>query len=94
MAGVIEATELLDIEMDQFARPLALIAAHRLGRVDPGQPAKPFPPEPARDSGPRQAEFVGNRRPCHPLAPAQMHDQRHRRRLGPTRDAGRRACAV
>jgi hypothetical protein len=32
MADALEPAELLDIDMDQFARMLSLVAAHRLGR--------------------------------------------------------------
>ena len=35
MADTVEAGELLDVEMDEFARPLALVAALP-ARVEPG----------------------------------------------------------
>ena len=34
MAGPLEAAELLDVDVDQFAGLLALVAAHRLGRLE------------------------------------------------------------
>jgi hypothetical protein len=40
MADLVEAAELLDIEVEQFARMLASVAAHRLGRVDISDPAQ------------------------------------------------------
>ena len=94
VAGLVEAPELLDIEMDQFARALTLVAADGLGRVDLHQPPQPFPPKPARDGGPREARPGGNHRPCHAEGPAQMHDQQNCAWLQPPRQAGGRACVV
>jgi hypothetical protein len=34
MADAVEAGELLDVEMDEFAGTLAMVAANRLGRDD------------------------------------------------------------
>ena len=48
MAGPVEPAELLDVEMDQLARPGALVTPHRLGRIEPGQPPHPRPCQPAR----------------------------------------------
>src|SRR5690606_26819627 len=94
VAGLVEATQPLDIEVDQLAGSHALIAARWRGRVDPVEAAKPFTPEPARDGGSRQAKSGGNRCPGQAKAPAQMRDQRHRGSLQPSRDAGGRACVV
>lgn len=72
--GLVEPARLRDIQMDQLARPIALVTAQGLGRVDPGQSAKPSAPEPARDGGPGQLERRGDRRPGHPQGPPQLQD--------------------
>jgi hypothetical protein len=38
-----DATELLDVEMDEFARPLPLIAADRFGRLQGTELIEPAP---------------------------------------------------
>ena len=38
MADAFEAAELLDVDVDQLAGMLALVTAHRLGRLQGGEP--------------------------------------------------------
>ena len=45
MANTVDSAELFDIEMDQLARVLALVAAHRLGRFQGGQLVEPQTPQ-------------------------------------------------
>src|ERR1041384_877000 len=57
MADPVEAAELFDIDVDQFAGMLALVAAHRGGgfeRLDAGEAEAP---EDAADRGRRDADF-------------------------------------
>ena len=44
-----DAAKLLDVEVDQLARVLALIAADRLGRLQRGEPVQPEPMQDAAD---------------------------------------------
>jgi hypothetical protein len=45
VADLVEAAQLLDVDMDQFARMLALIAHHRFGGLQISDPAKFGPPQ-------------------------------------------------
>ena len=55
-----EAAELLDVDVDQFAGALALVAPDRLGRLQGFQSVEPEPAQDAADGGRRQAGFLGN----------------------------------
>src|SRR3954452_11750665 len=60
MANAVEATELFDIDVDQFAGMLALVAANRRGgfeRLDAGEAEAP---EDAADRGRRDADGSGD----------------------------------
>src|SRR5262245_48557358 len=52
-----DPTEFLDIEMDQFARLLALITTDRFGRLQGAELVEPAPFENAADSRRRNADF-------------------------------------
>jgi hypothetical protein len=41
VAYLIELTEFFDVDMDEFARVLRLVATHRLGRFQRRQPVEP-----------------------------------------------------
>ena len=47
MADLIEFTELFDVDVDQFAGPLALVAPHRLGWFQRSEPIEAQPPKDA-----------------------------------------------
>ena len=57
VADPVEAAELLDVDVDELAGMLALIAAHRLGRLQCADAVEPQAPEDAADGGRRDAEF-------------------------------------
>jgi hypothetical protein len=68
-----DLAELLGVEVDQLARPRALIAYDRWPRLERGQPAEPAPAQDAADGRERQAEAAGDLRPAQAL-PAQALD--------------------
>ena len=43
VAGTSNAAKLLDVDVEELARPLALVAVRRLGRLEPRQLAQPDP---------------------------------------------------
>ena len=60
MADALEAAELLDVDVDQLAGMLALVAAHRLGRLQGGEAVEAEALEDAADGRRRDAEFGGD----------------------------------
>jgi hypothetical protein len=60
MADAVDAAKLFDVDVDQFARVLALVAAHRLGRFERPQLAEPAAFEDTADAGRRNACFGGD----------------------------------
>src|SRR3954465_12382767 len=56
MADAVEAAELFDIDVDQFAGMFALVAAHRRGGFKRLDPAEAEAPEDAADRGRRDAD--------------------------------------
>jgi hypothetical protein len=52
-----EASELLDVEVQELARPLTLIAAHRQRLLQLLQAAEPAPLQPGGDGGARQMQL-------------------------------------
>src|SRR3954469_19189787 len=56
MADPVEAAELFDIDVDQFARMLALVAAHRRGGFERLDAVEAEVPEDAADRGRRDAD--------------------------------------
>ena len=79
MADCIEAAEFLDIDVDQFARPLPLVPPHRRGRFQIAQPTETQALQDAADGGRRDAELGGDRL-AGPALPPQVPDPRHHRR--------------
>ena len=55
-----DATKLLDVEMNEFARLLPLIAADWFGRLQGTELIEPSPSQNAADGGGRDAEFAGD----------------------------------
>jgi hypothetical protein len=86
MADALDAPELLDVEMDQLARVLALVADHRGLGFERREAAEPAPAQDRADGRDRHPELAGDGRPGQPLAP-QLLDRRHR----PGREPGRAA---
>jgi|SRR5208282_1483233 len=68
-----DPAELLDIEMDEFARMLALIAPNRLGRLQRAQLVQSQPPQDTADGGGRDPSLGGDLLASPPLA-AQLLD--------------------
>src|SRR4051812_15423713 len=60
MADAIDAAELLDVDMDQFARRVALIADGRRPGRESGKPTEPMAAQHAADGGDRAAEPPGH----------------------------------
>src|ERR1700751_6280736 len=52
-----DAAELFDVEVDQLARVLTLISAHRLGWFQRREPVEPEPPQDAADGRRRYPDF-------------------------------------
>src|SRR5690606_18190384 len=73
VADLVEAAELLDVEVDQLARLLALVAADRLGRLQVAQSAEAGPAQHAADRRGRDAGRGGDL-PADPALPAQLDD--------------------
>jgi hypothetical protein len=79
-----DPAELLDIDVQQLARPLALVAIGRLGGLEPGELAEPDPGQDALHRGERHPERRGD------LGASQAHPPQGRDRLDPI--LRRRAC--
>ena len=60
MADPVELAELFDVDVDQFAGMFALIAPHRLGRLQIAYPVQAQPPQDATDGRRRDADFGGD----------------------------------
>ena len=71
-----DPAELLDIEMDEFARMLALIAPDRFGRLQRAQLVQSLPPQDPADSGWRDPGLGGDllARPALPAPPLDLFD--------------------
>src|SRR5258705_11220525 len=61
MADTIELTELFDVDVDQLAGPLTLIAAHRFGGLQGAQSIEAQPLEDAAHRGGRDTDVGGDR---------------------------------
>jgi hypothetical protein len=58
MAHRLEPTELLDVEMKQFAAGCPLVSADRFGRLQRVKPTEPVPPQDESDGRARKAELT------------------------------------
>jgi hypothetical protein len=63
-----DAPELLGVDVDQLARPLALVAHDRWPRLERRQPAEPEPAQDAADRRDRNGELARDRRAAQALA--------------------------
>src|SRR6202047_1882841 len=61
LANSLEAPQFLDVEMDQLARMLSLIAPHRRGRLEGAEAVQAQPLEDPADGCRRDAGLLGNR---------------------------------
>jgi len=59
VARPVEAAELLDVDVDEFAGVLAFVAPHRLGRFERLEAVEPEASEDPADGGGRHAELGG-----------------------------------
>lgn len=71
VADTREAGELLDVEMDQFARPLALIASDRLLGHQRGKASEPHSRQPSGHRGAGKAQPDGDLLAAQPILPTQ-----------------------
>ena len=69
MADRLETTELFDVEMDELAGALALIAAHWLGRLQAGEAMEAEALQDPADGGLRNSDFQSNLLAGTPFAP-------------------------
>jgi hypothetical protein len=60
VSDLIELTELFDVDVDQLAGMLALIAPHRLGGLERGEPIEPEPPQDAAYGSGRDRELASD----------------------------------
>ena len=60
VSDLLEAAELLDVEMDHLAGMGALVTAHRLGRLERFQRVEAQAAQDAADRGRRDADFSGD----------------------------------
>ena len=86
--GRLDPAELLDVDVDELARPGALVADRRL-EPEPAEPAHPDPRQDPGHSRERHRERLGDLRRGHPQ-PAQLRDRRDPVRVGPVSDPMRR----
>jgi len=73
VAGPLEAAELFDVEMDQLAGVVALVATHRRSGVQIAQAAEPGTPQDPAYRGRRDADIAGDLLAGDAL-PAQLDD--------------------
>ena len=73
MADAVDPAELLDVDVDQLARPLALVADDLGLGLERRQPAEPVPAQDQAHGGDRSAQPPRDRRPGQALA-AQRQD--------------------
>ena len=92
VADAADAAELLDVDVDQLAGPLALVA-DRLLEPDSPQPADPEPRQDPGDGRERHLQRLGDLRSGHPQ-PAQLDDDGNPLLLGAVRDTTRRRRAI
>jgi hypothetical protein len=82
-----DVAELLDVDVDQLAGPVRLVAADLFtgGPVDMPKPVDPARHQHSVHRRGRQPDSVGDRDRAQPLLPAQTHDPAHHRRRGASR---------
>jgi len=90
--AALDAAELLDVDVDELARPLALIAHSGL-QAQPPELAQPDPRQDPRDRRQRPTEQLGDLRASAP-DPAQSGDDRDRALVGAIGHRLRRRRAI
>src|ERR1700712_4027145 len=93
MTRPFEAPELLDVDVDQVTRPLALVAAHRLGPVQGRDAVEAETLQDAADGSGRDAQIPGDL-PTGEALSAQGLDGHHRGGRGGTMQGVRPRRAV
>ena len=73
VADFVEATELFDVDMDHLARRFALIAVHRLGRLQVAYPVQSQPAQDPAHGGRRYLEFGRDLLAGVALPPQRLH---------------------
>ena len=82
MADAVNAAELFDVDVDQLAGVLALITAHRFGRLQRSHSVEPKAAQDARDGRLRDAGLACDLRPGPALAPQAFDTRDGLRRRG------------
>jgi hypothetical protein len=93
MADLVDSTELLDVDVDQLAGALSLVAIRRFGRLEPAALPKADPQEHGRDGRKCHPEYLSDLRRGKPQ-PAKCRDRDDTRLRRATRHAMRRRGAV
>lgn len=73
MTDAIDAAKLLDVDVDQFARPLALVTHHRHPRIERGQLPQSAAAQHRSHARHRHVQLAGNRRAAHSLPPQALN---------------------
>ena len=89
-----EAGELLDVEVDELAGACALVAPHRLARLERRQAAQAEPGEMTGHGAARQVQTLGDLLAGHPVLAAQPDDHVEPGRRQLVGDQVRRRAAV
>jgi hypothetical protein len=95
-AAVGDVAQLLDVDVQQRAGGVVLVAADRLtaGAVDVGEPVDPAAAQDRVHRGGRQTEPIGDGHRPQPLFPPQVHDPAHDRLWGAPRAVVRPAGPI
>src|ERR1700733_7898671 len=92
MAYAVELAELFDVDVDELAGMLALVAAHGLGRLQHLELVQAQPLEDAAHRRRRDADLGGDRLAGQPLAPQRRDTLHHRLRRRPAQPVRPRAA--
>src|SRR6185295_2447743 len=94
VAGAREAAELLDIEVDHLSGLLALVAAHRRGRLQRADPVETQSLEDTANRGRRNAKLGGDLLAGAPRPAQRLYLLDHRLRRWPVQPMGPRAAVA
>jgi hypothetical protein len=72
MPGDDDPPELLDVDVDELAGALSLVAVRRLGRLESREPSEADPPQPPRDGRERHLQALGDLGGGHPQSPQRL----------------------
>ncbi|MEP3300106.1 MAG: hypothetical protein ABJO27_27080 [Pseudoruegeria sp.] len=70
MSGALEPPEFLDVQMQELARVLALIATHRRLGIKAGETAKTKAGQPSGNRRAGKVQLLADLRPGQPMVPA------------------------